>query len=108
VDTDPCSVFEAQENVRINRLNHRIQISGESIDGIHQQFDFVLANLRTPTLIELCDPINCKLNQNSVLVLSGMKAEEVKSVSKLYKKNGFRVVEAREDKGWSAICMLRG
>lgn len=108
VDTDPCSIFEAQKNVRINRLNHRVQISSESIDGIHQRFDFVLANLRTPTLIELCEPLNCKLNQNSVLVLSGMKAEEFKSVREPYKKKGFRVVEAREEKGWAAICLLRG
>ena len=108
VDTDPCSIFEAQENVRINQLNHRIQISSESIDDIHQQFDFVLANLRTPTLIRLCDSLNSKLNQNSVLVLSGMKAEESKSVSEPFKKNGFRVLETREKKGWSAICLLRG
>ena len=108
VDTDPCSIFEAKENVRINQLNHRIQISGESIDDIDQRFDFVIANLRTPTLIRLCHPLNNKLYQNSVLVLSGMKAEEVESVSEPFEKNGFRVVETREEKGWSAICLLRG
>ncbi|WP_419659789.1 50S ribosomal protein L11 methyltransferase [Desulfosarcina variabilis] len=108
VDTDPCSVFEAKENVRINQLNDRIQISSQSLDDIHQRFDFVLANLRTPTLIKLCDLLNTKLNQNSVLVLSGMKAEETPSVSEPYKKMGFRVVEVREEKGWSAICLLRG
>lgn len=108
VDTDPCSVFEAKENVRINQLNNRIRISGESIDGIEEQFDFVLANLRTPTLINLCDSLNNKLNQNSVLVLSGMKMEESESVSEPYKKKGFRVVEKREKKGWSAICLVRG
>ena len=107
VDTDPCSIFEARENIRINQLSDRVLITSDSIENIHEQFDFVLANLRTPTLIALCEPLYNKINKNCVLIFSGMKAEESNSVAECYQKEGFRVIEKRKEKGWGAICLMR-
>lgn len=108
VDTDPCSIFEAQKNVSNNQLNGRILIREGTLSGIDEQFDLVLANLRPPTLISLCEELDQKLNSTCGLVLSGMKTEETDSVRTPYQKKGFRVVDKRQEKGWGAICLLRG
>lgn len=108
VDTDPCSRYEARENVTINRLSNQIRIGGESILQLHETFDLVFANLRTPTLIGLRHDLQGKLNEKCVLIFSGMKVEESPSVCETYENLGFSVVVAQQEKGWGAICLRRG
>ena len=107
VDNDPCSVYEAKENVNINRLSDQIRISADSIDCINEKFDMVFANLRTPTLIALCELIHKKTNRSSILVFSGIRAEEADSVGRCYQKKGFAVIESRQEKEWRALCLMR-
>lgn len=107
LDTDPCAIFEARENVRLNQLTDRIRICGEPVNLIKERFDLVIANLRTPTLITLCKIINRITNRNCVLIISGMKVEESQSVGTFYKKNGFFVADTKQENGWSALCLMR-
>lgn len=108
LDTEPCSIFEARENVKLNQLTDRIQIGSEPINLIKEKFDLVVANLRTPTLVTLREIIDKITNQKCVLIISGMKVEESESVGVSYRESGFNVAEIKEEKGWSAMCLVRG
>ena len=108
LDTDPCSIFEARENVKLNELTDRIQICSEPINLVKDKFDLVVANLRTPTLVTLCEIIDKITNRKCVLIISGMKVEESESVGVYYREKGFVVAENKEEKGWSAMCLVRG
>jgi ribosomal protein L11 methyltransferase len=108
IDTDPCSIYEAQENILTNQLSDRVQIRNKPLPQIDEKFDLVFANLRTPTLIALRRDLDKKLNEKSLLIFSGIKTEEVDHVCEPYQKMGFRTVENRTEKGWSAISLARG
>ena len=108
VDTDPCAIYEARQNVAINRLSNRITILADSLNRIEDTFDFVFANIRTPTLIALCDDLEKRAREKSVLIFSGMRAEESSIAAEPYQKNGFDMAAHRQENGWAAICLTRG
>ena len=108
IDTDPCAIYEARRNVEINRLSNRIFILTGSLDQIKDTFDFVFANIRTPTLIAICDDLEKKASDKCVLIFSGMRTEESSIVAEPYRKIGFHMVEHLQENGWTALCLIRG
>lgn len=107
IDTDPCAVFEARDNVRLNHLEDRIHILDDGLDAIAGSYDLVFANLRTPTLFGLRSVLEKKVAVDSVLIFSGCKTEETLPVCDFYKEAGFFVLQKRSEKGWSALCLAR-
>ena len=108
IDTDPCAVFEAGENVILNHLQNRVNILNGDLMTISGSFDLVIANLRAPTLMAIREILEKKMPADSVLVFSGLKSEETKPLYDLYKKAGFFLFQERVEKGWGAICLARG
>lgn len=108
IDADPCAVFEARENVRINQLEHRVTILSDDLDGIHGTYDLVFANLRMPTLFGLWSALEKKIADDSIFVFSGLKTEEVSAICDFYAEAGFFVHQNRSEKGWAALCLARG
>jgi ribosomal protein L11 methyltransferase len=108
IDTDPCAVFEACENVRLNYLAAQVTISDESLDSIVGTFDFVFANLRTPTLCSIGSILEEKVNFDSILIFSGCKTGETMQVDEYYQKWGYSIVQMCSEKGWGALCLARG
>ena len=107
VDLDPCAVFEAKANVRLNGVEAQVDVSGHSFAEIPSIFDLVLANLRTPTLLDLRKLIAKKTAQRSALVFSGMKADECEGLRAAYAKSGFFLSEKRQEKGWCSLYLIR-
>ncbi|MCB2145053.1 MAG: 50S ribosomal protein L11 methyltransferase [Deltaproteobacteria bacterium] len=108
IDSDPCAVFEARDNVRLNHLEERVKILDDDLSAITGSYALVLANLRMPTLFGLRSALEKKTTRDSVLIFSGLKTEEVKSLCEFYKENGYVIHQKRSEKGWSAICLARG
>jgi ribosomal protein L11 methyltransferase len=108
IDCDPCAVFEARENVLLNQVDDRVEILNDCLDDITGFYDLVLANLRLPTLLDLRLALGRRVAVNSGLVFSGLKSEEVHAVGDCYQEAGFLTLRKRSEKGWSAICLVRG
>ncbi len=108
IDTDPCSVFESRSNVRLNHLEDRINISDDDLDAIPGMYDLVIANLRLPTLFGLRTAVEKKLDTDSVLIFSGLKIDETRSLCDYYEEAGFYLHQKLSKKGWSALCLTRG
>lgn len=108
LDIDPCARYEARENIRLNDLCDRVVIRDDSLTGVAGPYDLVLANLRTPTLIDIKAELQKKVSHDSALILSGMKAEESDLVNGAYQKAGFFTVNKKQKQGWCAICLMRG
>ena len=108
IDSDPCAVYEARDNVRLNQVETRVTILNEDLDGLSGSFDLVFANLRVPTLFGLWSALEKKIANDSVLVFSGLKVEEVAAICEFYTDAGFFVYQKRSEKGWAAICLARG
>jgi ribosomal protein L11 methyltransferase len=108
VDTDPCAVFEARENVRLNRLEDRVLVLSGDLNRVEGVYDFVFANLRAPTLLGMRSILEKKISAESVLIFSGVKTDETLQICEIYKEVGFFRCEKRSENGWSALCLIRG
>ena len=108
VDTDPCARFEAQANIRLNQLDGRVRVTAGSVDAIDGRYELVLANLRTPTLIGFYTQLEPRLTDECLLIFSGMKADEIRSVRDCYETAGFSGLKQKEENGWGALCLGRG
>ena len=108
VDTDPCAVFEARDNVRLNQVETRVRILNEDMDGITGSYDLVFANLRMPTLFGLWPAMEKKIADDSLLVFSGLKPEEAAAICDFYAEVGFFIHQKRSEMGWTAVCLARG
>ncbi len=108
IDTDPCAVFEARDNVRLNQEETRVRILNEDMHGVTGSYDLVFANLRMPTLFGLWSALEKKIAEDSILVFSGLKTEEVAAICDFYAEAGFFIHQKCAEKGWAAICLARG
>ena len=107
IDTDPCAVYEARQNVRLNQLEAFVRILDGGLDIIEDGYGLVLANLRTPTLFSLRDSLEKKIASDAVLVFSGMKTEEIVSIRDFYGQVGYSLIKKRSEMGWSAISLSK-
>lgn len=108
IDTDPCAVYEARQNVCLNQFEAFVKVLDERLDMIDNRYDFVFANLRTPTLFDLRDSLEKKIAPDGVLVFSGIKTEETESLGDHYEQAGYSILKKRSEMGWSAIALGRG
>ena len=108
IDTDPCAVFEAGENIRLNQVENRVTLFEENLNAIIGPYDLVFANLRAPTLSSLRDQLDSVMAPNRLLVLSGLKSSELKPIAHHYKKTGYFIIDERIESGWGALCLARG
>ena len=108
LDMDPCAVFEARANVTLNCVEGRVAVSSSPFDALTDIYDLVFANLRAPTLLELRQSVSRRAAGESAVVLSGIKADEAGNLCDAYAESGFFEVERRLEKGWCALCLMRG
>ncbi|WP_319406684.1 50S ribosomal protein L11 methyltransferase [uncultured Desulfosarcina sp.] len=108
IDSDPCAIFEARENVRLNQLEERVKILDDDLSAITGSYDLVFANLRMPTLYGFRSTLETKTAADSVLIFSGLKTDEAHPLCEFYKEVGYFVHQKCSEKGWSAICLARG
>lgn len=108
VDIDPCAVFEARANIRLNGVEDQVVV----IDNLQETgsgcCDLIVANLRTPTLMALLPRIVNMAATGSALIFSGMRAEETGRLRKRYRAAGFFERKICSEKGWCACLLVRG
>lgn len=105
LDTDACARVEAKENIKLNRLEKKIRITDKPLENFTPQRRIILvtANLRTPTLIQLCARMASLVDSSGKVVLSGIKAEELADIIARYKTSGFKPCWQERQKGWAGI-----
>jgi ribosomal protein L11 methyltransferase len=108
IDTDPCARFEARANIRLNRLQGQVRVFDGSLGTVVDRYELILANLRTPTLINFYSQLETRLADNCLLLFSGMKADEIRTVRDFYEKAGFSGRNERVKNSWGALCLARG
>jgi ribosomal protein L11 methyltransferase len=107
IDIDSCARMEATANVKINGLENRIQISGQSLAAIDQRFTLVLANLRYPSLRNLFVRLTDVTENAGVLILSGIKQNEVANLLETYSKTDFKTLWTADELGWAVVVLQK-
>ena len=106
-DIDPCALSEARSNVAANGLTDRVRIENRVVQEIDQRFQLVVANLRTPTLVQLVPQMDRLLGEGGDLVVSGLREEEAPGLIRRYRQAGFACCWQEASLGWTGIWFRR-
>jgi ribosomal protein L11 methyltransferase len=107
VEIDPSARSEAKENVLLNRLEDRIDISDQYLETIDSSFSLVTANLRYPTLKKICSCLRKITNPKSCIVFSGIRSHELPDLIKSYARKNFEVLWKDEELDWMGVVLTR-
>ena len=106
IDIDPCARAEAQKNIQLNGLEHRIKILDTRVEDIKETYFLITANLRYPTLKQLCPHIAGITQKKGAVVVSGIKSDEVEDLLNTFTQNGFQYTWRAEEKGWAGLAFI--
>ena len=107
IDIDPCSLYDASENIKENDLEDRAKIFGISIDDIKDKFQLITANLRYPTLKKLFPKINEITAKNGAVVVSGLKTYEAGRLINIYTEKYFKLEWNLNEKDWAGLVFVK-
>ena len=107
IDIDPCARSEAKENININGLEDRINISDQYLEAIDQFFSLVTANLRFPTLKKIGSCLRKITLPNGFVVFSGIRSHESVDLIYAYSKKGFECLWQDHELNWAGVVLQR-
>jgi ribosomal protein L11 methyltransferase len=104
IDFDPEAVRMARANARANDVLKKIIIIHSDAAKLPikslKRFDVICANLISDVLVKERRRIVAELNQNGVLVLSGILKTEFSAVQKKFEESGLKLIRSRSKKEW--------
>jgi ribosomal protein L11 methyltransferase len=106
IDNDSVAVTVARENLARNQLDtNRFKVlAGELADGIHRQYDMVVANILSEVILVLLDQIPQVLSPNGIFICSGIIEENRDIVVDKMQRIGFEILTVQSEDGWVAIA----
>lgn len=107
IDIDPCAISEAKKNIILNHLEHQIDISDQPLVQIDTTFSLITANLRAPTLKQLSPLIAERTEKGGVVVISGVRTDEVSDLLKTYEEIFFKCVWEKSEKDWVGLVFVK-
>lgn len=105
IDSDACRV--AAENVRLNKLDPLVTISGKPLDQISDQYDLVLANILAGENIRLANQLVDRLAPQGRLVLSGILIEQERQVIAGFAPFSLQQLSTSHRDEWTCIVYQR-
>lgn len=101
VDVDADAVRATRRNAAANGVALTVRLGGVAVAS--EPADVVLANLLTPTLQALADPLVAAVRPGGVLVASGVAVERAAGVVEALAAAGAAPVRRVDDDGWSML-----
>jgi ribosomal protein L11 methyltransferase len=105
IDIDPCARAEAQKNIDLNGLEHRIKVLDTRVEDIKETYSLITANLRYPTLKRLCSHMAGITQKKGAVVVSGIKSDEVEDLLNTFAQNGFQCTWKAVEKEWVGMAL---
>jgi len=105
IDIDPCALAEARQNVRLNGLEDRIEISGRPLEAVRGRFRLVTANLRYPSLRRLRSQLGALTAPGGVLVASGVRDFELSDLLGFFAEHKWECRWRQTETGWAAVVL---
>lgn len=103
LDVDPVAVDEAKLNVKNSGFSN-INVVYDSLKGVHEKFDLVIANLGMTEILNISEELKHKLKGEGVLLLSGIWLDWQKEmVVNRFQELGLYLDEELYEGGWIAL-----
>ncbi len=106
-DIDECAVESATHNSTLNKVTNGTVLLKNLLDDNTVKGDVIVCNIMAEILMAFAPYIGRNLNDNGIIILSGILADRLDKVKDSYIKNGFDYVESVVKGEWSALVMRR-
>ena len=109
-DIDPVAVKVARENIKDSGQEN---ITCDRSDLLRQVdlsdggYDIICANIVADIIIRMTPDVAPYLNDNGVILASGIIVERSEDVISCFEANGFEIVESVIDNGWCALAVKK-
>ena len=107
-DIDECAVVATEHNMKLNGVTNGIVMLKNLLDDNTVKGDVIACNIMAEVLIFFAPHIGNNLNDNGVIILSGLLVERLEAVKKAYLDAGFEFVEQKIKGEWSALVVKKG
>ena len=106
VDIDAQSVKTAKENAENNGVTDKTEfIVGDLAERVKGKYSVVCANIVADVVIRLLGNVKNYMEENAVLIVSGIIDLREKDVLNAAEKQGFTVIEKRYKDNWCAFAL---
>ena len=107
VDIDAQSVKTAKENAELNNVSGKTEyIVGDLADKISGKYNVVCANIVADVVIRLLGDVRTFMEENAVLLVSGIIDTRENDVLAAAEKHGFTVKEKQYKDNWCAFALI--
>jgi ribosomal protein L11 methyltransferase len=103
VDIDRGACAETRKNLALNGITGGVVVVEGGIRSVEDRYDVVVANLRTPVLVEILKDMADRLNRDGVAILSGILDREIHPFLSLLEERLFEPPEIMRRQGWMTL-----
>lgn len=104
-DIDECAVEASEHNCKINCVANCTPLLKNLLDDQTLKGDIILANIMAEVLVAFSPNIGKNLNDNGIIILSGILNTKLNFVLDAYTKAGFSLIKTLQKGEWSAVAM---
>ena len=105
IDIDPVAVRVAEENVKINHLDHVIRTrQGDLLEAVNEVADVVVANIIADVVIALAAPVRAHIKPGGLFICSGIAHDRMLDVIDALNRAGYQKLDVREKGEWAAFA----
>ncbi len=109
-DIDPVAVKVARENIKDSGLtNVTCDVSDllRQVDKTSAPYGIICANIVADIIIRMTPDVGDLMDENSVILASGIIVERADDVINCFEANGFYIAERVEENGWCALVVKK-
>lgn len=108
LDLDEVAVRSAKENVTLNNVQNRIDVSqGNLLDGVDEQADVVVANILAEIIMSFTDDVAKVVKPGGYFIASGIIQPKKEDVKEAMIASGFTIEETMVMEDWVAFIAKR-
>ncbi len=108
VDIDAQSVKTAKENAEINNISDKVKFEvGDLTEVVSGKYDVICANIVADVIIRLLPDAKNFMNDNGVLIISGIIDLRKDDVLKAVSENEFTVTDEKYKDNWCAFVLQK-
>ena len=106
IDTDEFAIISSKENLKRSNLNVENLIEG-SIENLDNKlkFDVILANISSNIIMKYSNEMKRKLNQNGILIASGILSKNIEETLEKLQKAGFKLLSQTVEEEWECLVL---
>ncbi|MDA8121397.1 MAG: 50S ribosomal protein L11 methyltransferase [Deltaproteobacteria bacterium] len=108
IDIDPVACRETVNNIALNGIDGGIDVIEGGIERAKGQHDVIVANLRTPLLVDLVDGLMEILAGRGLAIFSGIMEEELHPFLSVLEGHGMDALEVERIRGWMTVVSRKG